>query len=611
MGIEEKLILIIEDDIGLAELISEQICDLGYDCKNFTLARDAIQWMSNVTPLLILLDYGLPDYTGKEFIEELNLKGITVPPFIVATGRGDERIAVEMMKLGARDYIVKDSQFINLIQVVAQRVIKEVETENKLTKTREELNELNRFNAQIINGAKEGLVVYDNQFNYLIFNKFMENLTGKSATGIIGKNVNEVFPLLKDSGIYNSLTLALQDKDSEIEFFFEIPETGKSAWVTVTFSTLKNAGNEIIGIISIVHDITERKKNELLIQNNHDLLQKLLFRSSDFIGDNTTIDYQSILNTMIEISGAKYGAFNIFESDSNEFVTKAIYLSKNDFDIISKLFDFDISKRRWKDDPARKIRINKQQTTRFEYLRELTGEIIPGKITYLIEKTFGLGAVYIVKVESKKKSVGDFTLFYEKNKELQNQDIVELFANQIALYLQRNQSEKDIKESENKFRLLFEDNPQPMMVHDIQTSKFLEVNHAAIEHYGYSRDEFLNMSIEDIRATGETPDKIQFNNNLIDSDSKEWRHVKKNGQIIDVEIYSRKTNFNGRDSLHLLIQDITTRKIAEKELKEKMDELMRFHNLTIDRELTMIEMKKEINRLLVETGRTEKYNIVG
>lgn len=611
MGIEEKLILIIEDDIGLAELISEQICDLGYDCKNFTLARDAIQWMSNVTPLLILLDYGLPDYTGKEFIEELNLKGITVPPFIVATGRGDERIAVEMMKLGARDYIVKDSQFINLIQVVAQRVIKEVETENKLTKTREELNELNRFNAQIINGAKEGLVVYDNQFNYLIFNKFMENLTGKSATGIIGKNVNEVFPLLKDSGIYNSLTLALQDKDSEIEFFFEIPETGKSAWVTVTFSTLKNAGNEIIGIISIVHDITERKKNELLIQNNHDLLQKLLFRSSDFIGDNTTIDYQSILNTMIEISGAKYGAFNIFESDSNEFVTKAIYLSKNDFDIISKLFDFDISKRRWKDDPARKIRINNQQTTRFEYLRELTGEIIPGKITYLIEKTFGLGAVYIVKVESKKKSVGDFTLFYEKNKELQNQDIVELFANQIALYLQRNQSEKDIKESENKFRLLFEDNPQPMMVHDIQTSKFIEVNHAAIEHYGYSRDEFLNMSIEDIRATGETPDKIQFNNNLIDSDSKEWRHVKKNGQIIDVEIYSRKTNFNGRDSLHLLIQDITTRKIAEKELKEKMDELMRFHNLTIDRELTMIEMKKEINRLLVETGRTEKYNIVG
>ena len=45
--------------------------------------------------------------------------------------------------------------------------------------------------------------------------------------------------------------------------------------------------------------------------------------------------------------------------------------------------------------------------------------------------------------------------------------------------------------------------------------------------------------------------------------------------------------------------------------QEKMNELIRFHNLTIDRELTMIEMKKEINRLLVETGRTEKYNIVG
>jgi len=439
----------------------------------------------------------------------------------------------------------------------------------------------------------------------------MEILTGKSAKEIIGKNVLEVFPSLENSGTYNSLTLALQDKDSEIEFFFEIPETGKSAWVTDNFSTLKNANNEITGIISIVHDITERKKNELLIQNNHDLLQKLLFRSSDFIGDNASIDYQSILNTMIEISGAKYGAFNILEPNSNDFVTKAIYVSNIDFEKSKKIFGFDFTKKKWKDDPERKSRINNRQTTRFVNLRELTGKVINDKISYLIEKTFGLDAIYVVKVDSKKKSIGDFTLIFAENKELLNQDIVELFANQIALYLQRNQSEMDIKESENKFRLLFEDNPQPMMVHDSLTLKFIEVNHAAIEHYGYSREEFLDMSINDIRTVQESADNKQNNTNTINSDSTEWRHFKKNGQIIDVEITSRKINFNGRDAQHLLILDITSRKIAEKELKEKMDELIRFHNLTIDRELTMIEMKKEINRLLIETGRTEKYNIVG
>lgn len=611
MEIEEKQILIIEDDIGLAELISEQICDLGYNCKKFTLARDAIKWMGNTLPLLIILDYGLPDLTGIEFIEELNLKGIMVPPFIVATGRGDERIAVEMMKLGARDYIIKDSQFIDLIQVVTQRVIKEAETENKLSRTRDELNELNRFNAQIINGAKEGLVVFDNQFNYLIFNKFMENLTGKSAKEIIGKNVLEVFPFIENSGTYKALTQSLQGIDSEIEFFFELPDTGKSAWITDTFSTLKNANNEITGIISIVHDITERKRNELLIQNNHDLLQKLLFRSSDFIGNDITIDYQSITNTMIELSGAKYGAFNILEPNSNDFVTKAIYVNKIDFEKCKKIFGYDFTKKKWKEDPERWAKINSQQTTRFTNLRELTGNIIPDKISYLIEKTFGLGSVFIVKVDSKKKLIGDFTLFFDKNKELLNQNIVELFANQIALYLQRNQSEMDIKESENKFRLLFEDNPQPMIVHDSRTLKFIEVNHAAIEHYGYSRDEFLNMSIDDIRAVEDKSEKTQKYNNIITSNSAEWRHIKKNGQIIDVEITSKRINFNGRDSQHLLIQDITTRKIAEKELQEKMDELMRFHNLTIDRELTMIELKKEINRLLVENGRTEKYNIVG
>lgn len=612
MDTQQKLILIIEDDKGLNNLISEQISGVGYECKGFSKARDAIAWLKDAIPLLIILDYGLPDLTGNEFINELKNNGLSVPPFVVATGRGDERIAVEMMKLGARDYIIKDAHFLNLIEHVIYRVVKEIETERKLSETERELNELNRFNAQIIEGAQEGIMVYDRQLKYVSFNKFMEKITGTNAHEVIGNHISDVFPDIKNADIYECGKLALEGKESEIEFYFELPETGKSGWVSNTFSPLRNADNEIIGVISIVHDITERKQSELALQVNRDLLQKLLYSSTDFIRTDSMVDYQAFLKTMIEISGAKYGAFNLFERNGEDFFTVAVSAGQNDIAKVTKYLGFDIRKRKWKIDPVRAAKIKDQQTTRFENLRELTGTVILDKLVFLIEKSFRLGVVYVVKVDSNTNALGDFTLLFSDKTALQNREIVELFANQIALYLQRNQSESEMKDSENKFRLLFDENPQPMWVYDTETLKFLEINQAAIEHYGYSREEFLSMTVEDIH---------HIENNLaLFNDSKqsglsinsagEWRHIKKNGEVIDVKISSRGLVLNNRETRHVVIQDITERKIAERALHDKMEELMRFHSLTVDRELTMIELKKEINKMLEENGKPPKYWIV-
>ena len=61
-------------------------------------------------------------------------------------------------------------------------------------------------------------------------------------------------------------------------------------------------------------------------------------------------------------------------------------------------------------------------------------------------------------------------------------------------------AEEELRESERQYRLLFHGNPNPMWVFDLETQAFLEVNEAAIQHYGYSREEFLAMTIADIRA---------------------------------------------------------------------------------------------------------------
>jgi PAS domain S-box-containing protein len=124
--------------------------------------------------------------------------------------------------------------------------------------------------------------------------------------------------------------------------------------------------------------------------------------------------------------------------------------------------------------------------------------------------------------------------------------------------------------SEEKYRLLFYNNPQPMWIYDIETLAFLEVNQAAITHYGYSRDEFLSMTLRDIRPAEDIADllkDVELSKNNQNSQI-EWRHLRKNKELRIVEITAQSLIFNGRSARHVLIIDITERKKAEEELRK-------------------------------------------
>ncbi|MDQ3684155.1 MAG: PAS domain S-box protein [Acidobacteriota bacterium] len=140
---------------------------------------------------------------------------------------------------------------------------------------------------------------------------------------------------------------------------------------------------------------------------------------------------------------------------------------------------------------------------------------------------------------------------------------------------ERRQAEDRLRESEERYRMLFEGNPQPMWVYDLDTFAFLAVNDAALYHYGYSREEFLAMTIKDIRPPEDVPALIEsvakMHRGL--STPRTWRHRKKDGQIIDVEITSGEVNFDGHRARLVLATDITKRKGAEEALRESEERL--------------------------------------
>ena len=124
------------------------------------------------------------------------------------------------------------------------------------------------------------------------------------------------------------------------------------------------------------------------------------------------------------------------------------------------------------------------------------------------------------------------------------------------------------RESERRYRMLFDSNPHPMWVYDVQTLRFLAVNEAAIQAYGYSQAEFLSMTIRDIRPVEDLP-KLEAEVARTESGlyrSSEWRHRRKDGTILDVEISRHDLPLEHGHSRLVLALDITDRKRAEAEL---------------------------------------------
>ena len=138
----KRTILVVEDDEGLNHLIRKNLRREGYQTTFALNGGDALFKISEDENILLLLDYGLPDMTGKQVVEKLITKHRV--PFVVMTGQGDERVAVEMMKLGARDYIVKDARFMDLLPIVVRRVLKQLGTESRLDETKAKLYESQR-----------------------------------------------------------------------------------------------------------------------------------------------------------------------------------------------------------------------------------------------------------------------------------------------------------------------------------------------------------------------------------------------------------------------------------------------------------------------------------
>ncbi len=129
---------------------------------------------------------------------------------------------------------------------------------------------------------------------------------------------------------------------------------------------------------------------------------------------------------------------------------------------------------------------------------------------------------------------------------------------------------EDVTEStrrEESFRLLFESNPLPMWVYDRETMRFLAVNDAAVSHYGYSREQFLAMTLPEIRSAEERERISEFVRTAqgYNDGQETWRHFKADGTEIETVIFSRALEYEGRPAALVAVCDVTEQRRAERD----------------------------------------------
>ncbi|MBN1845658.1 MAG: PAS domain S-box protein [Sedimentisphaerales bacterium] len=258
-------VLVVEDQEDLLRLMQRILQQEGFETAGAASGRETLEWLRRHTADLLLLDFRLPDMTGRQVVQTLRDEGRPVP-FILVTGHGDERLAVEMMKIGARDYLTKDGPFLELLPSVLGQVATQLRHESQLRQAEKALRESEAQYRGIFNAVRDAVLVVDFAGRIVDANP--------QAAQMFGYEPEEFFQLplrnLIVSDQQHFFEKCIQDIQSQGSFQAEtvgIQKDGTTHDIDLRGSVFIFKGKN--HIVVLIRDISERKwaEEELKLTN--------------------------------------------------------------------------------------------------------------------------------------------------------------------------------------------------------------------------------------------------------------------------------------------------------------------------------------------------------
>ncbi len=197
--------------------------------------------------------------TRRAFLERLEKEGEVKDLELVWKRYGGQIITVRKSARPVRDGHGRLLHYEGAVEDITER-----------RRAREELQESNQFREEIISGAGEGIVVYDRDLRRIVWNRYMEELTGIPAERALSGTVFDTSPSLRGLG-EGLLRRALAGETvSSGDLLVSVPETGRSGWIVGTYGPHRNAAGEIVGVIGIIRSVNERRRNEQALRESEE-----------------------------------------------------------------------------------------------------------------------------------------------------------------------------------------------------------------------------------------------------------------------------------------------------------------------------------------------------
>lgn len=274
-------LLLVEDDAALSILLCEELAGAGFRCEVVPNGRAALERLSSRETDLALLDYSLPDMAAGELVSRARSSD-SMPPFMVLTGHGDERIAVELMKLGACDYLIKDALLLHRLPEAVSRALCEIAMRQQLKVAETRLRESEARYRFLTENICDVVWLYDaslKRFTYV--SPSVGRVLGYSPEELPQIELSGVMPLesgrsyrveirqmiaAMDGGAPSGATIAREVEHRR--------KDGSLFWAEVVIRFLRTDDDHIV-LLGLTRDISERKRAERRLARNEAELSAL------------------------------------------------------------------------------------------------------------------------------------------------------------------------------------------------------------------------------------------------------------------------------------------------------------------------------------------------
>nr|WP_320011063.1 PAS domain S-box protein [uncultured Desulfobulbus sp.] len=381
----------------------------------------------------------------------------------------------------------------------------------------------------ILLSVGDGVIVCNSQGRVELINPVAELLTGWSSKEAMDRTVDDVFHLVhsktgepRESAVHEVL------RTGKVVGFANhlclLTASGEEYPIAESAAPISDEQGQMTGAVLVFRDQTEERKAEARILRTTNLLERA----------------ESMAN------------MGCWEFD---FASKVVWASPSARHI------YGVSNERWTIEEIQGIPLSQHRSMLNRALKELIQENIPYDVEFQIRRPTD-GALVEIRSQAE-----------------YNPDANKVFGI-IQDITERKQAEAEIRESESRYRSLFQNNHAVMLLVDPKSGQVVDANPAAIAFYGWSREQLLQMNIAEINAL--TPDEVQSAMQEAKDKQKNiffFRHYKADGSSCDVEVISGPIRISGQERLYSIVQDVSDRRKAQEQKERLQEQLLQAQKL--------------------------------